>query len=201
MPIAGAILVVVTGIAILLYGLFLFYAWLPLLYALIGLDIGLLIGKSLTGEVGLVAHGLGIAGAIALGLASYFLEPYRRILLGVSGGLLLGLALSAAFGLDGRLLGGVLPIIGAVVGGVVVPRFFDLFVVVATASSGAAMIVSGMHLLFPGVGLFDTAGGMFIARLLIMILGVIGIVWQFNNIAKWAQAAQVPPEHSGTSKR
>lgn len=43
--------------------------------------------------------------------ASYYLEPYQRILLGVSGGVLLGLALAAAFGLDstcGALIGGAL---------------------------------------------------------------------------------------------
>jgi hypothetical protein len=47
--------------------------------------IALLLGKSLTGAVGTIAITLGIVGAVLLGIASYFLEPYRRILLGVSG--------------------------------------------------------------------------------------------------------------------
>lgn len=154
--------------------------------------ISLLIGRALTGEMGFITHSIGIAGAVALGFASYFLEPYRRILLGVFGGLLLGLSLSVVFGFEGHILGLVLPIIGAVIGGFVVPRFFDMFVVVASASSGAAMIVSGLHLLFPAMGLLDGTGGFLLGRLLTVILGVIGIVWQFNNIARWTSSQQQP---------
>ena len=83
MPFAAGILMVVTGFAIMSFGLFLFYAWLPLLYGLVGLELGLLLGKSLTGTVGTVAIMLGFGGAILLAVASYFLEPYRRILIGV----------------------------------------------------------------------------------------------------------------------
>ncbi len=113
MSVLGAILMIVTGLAIMAFGLFLFYAWLPLLYGLVGLDIGLLIGRALTGDVGTLAIILGIVGAVALALASYFLEPYRRILLGVSGGFLLGLSLAAIFGLDsvfGRISGAILAV-------------------------------------------------------------------------------------------
>ena len=85
MPHIAGILMIGTGFAIMAFGLFLFYAWLPLFYGLFGLEIGLLVGKSLTGTVGATAIILGIAVAIFFGAASYFLEPYRRILLGVSG--------------------------------------------------------------------------------------------------------------------
>jgi hypothetical protein len=44
---------------------------------------------------------LGIAGAFILDVASYVLEPYRRVLLGVSGGILFGFSVATAFGLDG----------------------------------------------------------------------------------------------------
>jgi hypothetical protein len=37
MPFVAGMMMVVTGVAILLFGLFLFYAWLPILYALVGL--------------------------------------------------------------------------------------------------------------------------------------------------------------------
>ncbi|MGA9303751.1 MAG: hypothetical protein WBW45_26355, partial [Bradyrhizobium sp.] len=79
---------------------------------------------------------LGIAGAFVLGAASYILEPYRRVLLGVSGGILFGLSVAAALGLDGwfgGFFGRVLALVCGAIGGLLVPRFFDLFVVGASA--------------------------------------------------------------------
>lgn len=84
MSLIGSLLMILTGLAIMAFGLFIFYAWLPLLYAIVGLDIGLMLGRWLTGDVGAIAIVLGIAGAVLLGAASYFLEPYRRLLLGAS---------------------------------------------------------------------------------------------------------------------
>jgi hypothetical protein len=189
MSFLGALLMVLTGLAIMGFGLFLFYAWLPLLYGLIGLDIGLLLGRWLTGGVGATAILLGIVGAVALAVASYTLEPYRRTLLGVAGGFLFGLSLAAVFGLEsgmGGLFGIVLAAACALIGGILVPRFFDTFIVVASAASGAAMVVAGTHLLLPGLGLLDGSG--LLARLLTIALAVIGMVWQFSNIAKWIQS-------------
>jgi hypothetical protein len=51
-------------------GLFMFYAWLPLLYASIGFDVGLLLGRAFTGDVGTSAVVLGLASAFILGAAS-----------------------------------------------------------------------------------------------------------------------------------
>src|SRR5688572_8586087 len=180
MSVAGSLLMIATGLALMAFGLFLFYAWLPFLYGLIGFDIGLLIGRSLTGDVGTLAIILGIVGAISLAVASYALEPYRRVLLGVSGGFMLGLSLAGIFGLEsvlGRLAGVVLGAIGALAGGILVPRYFDTFVVIASAVGGAAMVISGVHLLFPGLGLFEGTSGTLFARLLTVVLGVIGVWW------------------------
>ena len=94
MSVLGAILLILAGLAIMAFGIFLFYAWLPFLYGLFGLEIGLLLGRSLTGDVGLVAIILGIVGAVILFGAAYFLEPYRRILLGLSAGALVGLSIA-----------------------------------------------------------------------------------------------------------
>ena len=52
MSLAYGLMMLVTGLAIMTFGLFLFYAWLPLIYALIGFDIGLLLGRALTGDTG-----------------------------------------------------------------------------------------------------------------------------------------------------
>ena len=189
MTFAGALLMIMTGVAIMLLGLFLFYAWLPLLYALVGFDIGLLLGRSLTGDVGTTAIVLALAGAIALGAASYFLEPYRRILLGVSGGVLIGLSLAAALDLDtmlGAVMAKLLVLICGVLGGILVPRFFDAFVIGSSAFSGAVMSIIGAHHLFPNLGLFDIATGGLLPAALAVVLTLLGVIWQSKNIAKWA---------------
>lgn len=189
MSLTIGLLMILTGLAIMAFGLFLFYALLPLLYFLVGFDIGLLIGQTFTGDVGATAIVLGVVGGLILGAASYLLEPYRRILLGVSGGILFGLSVAAAFGLDGWLggfFGRMLALVCGVIGGFLVPRFFDLFVTGASAISGAAMVMIGAHHIFPGVGLFDPAGGA-LPALLTIILAVVGVSWQYSNIAKWVQ--------------
>jgi hypothetical protein len=186
------------------FGLFLFYAWLPLIYAVIGFDIGLLLGRTLTGDVGATAIVLGVVCAVILGAASYLLEPYRRILLGVSGGALFGLAVAAAFGLDG-LLGGffgrMLAVACALIGGFLVPRFFDLFVICASAVSGAALVMIGAHHILPGVGVFDSASGGVLPVLLTMILAVVGVSWQCSNIAKWNQMQPTARDVPGASTK
>jgi hypothetical protein len=90
MSVLGATLLVLAGLAIMGFGIFLFYAWLPFLYGLFGLEIGLLLGRWLTGGIGLVAIIFGIVSAVILFCAAYFLEPYRRILLGLSAGAMVG---------------------------------------------------------------------------------------------------------------
>jgi hypothetical protein len=194
MSLVFGFLTIVTGLAIMAFGLFMFYAMLPLLYALVGLDIGLLLGRTLTGDVGILAIVLGIAVGLALGVASYFLEPYRRVLIGVSAGILFGLSVTAAFGFDGwwgGFFGRILALACGVAGGFLVPRVFDMFVVGASAISGAALVMMGANSIFPGVGLFDRAAGGMMPSLIAIALAVVGIIWQSNNIRKWAQAA--PP--------
>jgi hypothetical protein len=190
MTTAGGLLMILTGLAILSFGLFLFYAWLPLLYALVGLDIGLLLGRSLTGDVGTLAVVLGIVGAVILGSAAYFLEPYRRILLGVSAGVLVGLSLAAALDLDtllGAVLARLLVLACGIVGGILVPIFFNAFVIGATAFSGAVLAVAGAHHIFPDVGAFDVRAGGPLPAVLVVGLALLGIVWQSKNIATWVR--------------
>ena len=199
---AFAILLVIGGLAIMAFGLLLFYAWLPLFYGLVGFDIGLLLGRSLTGDVGPTAIVLGILCALLLAGAAYSIEPYRRILLGISGGALVGLALASAVNLDstsGGFLGVALAVIGGVIGANVVPKYFDMFIIGATAFSGAALVMVGANLLLPGVGLFDRAAGGIVPALMTMGLTVVGIGWQFRNIAKWVGITPMLGTISGTS--
>jgi hypothetical protein len=204
MSVLGAILLVLAGGAIMAFGIFLFYAWLPFFYGLFGLEIGLLLGQWLTGDIGLVGIILGIAGAVILFGAAYFLEPYRRILLGLSAGALVGLSIASVFGLDhfvGGVLGAVLAFVGALTGGILVPRYFDAFVIVVSAFAGAAMVMAGAHWLFPGVGLFDRAAGGFLPTVLTFVLSAVGIGWQLKNIAAWVRSQPLYGDISGTSVR
>jgi hypothetical protein len=204
MSVVGGLLMILSGLAIMSFGLFLFYALLPFLYGLIGLDIGLLLGRWLTGDVGLIAIILGIVFAVILAVAAYSLEPFRRMLLGVSGGFLFGLSIAAVFGLDswlGGSFGILLAIVCGVIGGLLVPYFFDLLVVVASAVGGASLVVAGAHLILPRVALFDHVAGGFSPKLLTVILAVIGIGWQFSNIAKWVQSLPMLGDASATPPR
>jgi hypothetical protein len=192
MSLTIGLLMILTGLAIMAFGLFMFYAWLPLLYALVGFDVGILLGRAFTGDVGTIAIVLGIAGAFILGVASYVLEPYRRVLLGVSGGILFGLSVASVFGLDGWFggyFGRVFALVCGAVGGLLVPRFFDIFVIAASAVSGAAMVMTGANHILPGVRLFDRAADGVLPSLVTIILAAAGISWQRHNIANWVQAS------------
>jgi len=202
MSVLGATLLVLAGLAIMGFGIFLFYAWLPFLYGLFGLEIGLLLGRWLTGGIGLVAIIFGIVSAVILFCAAYFLEPYRRILLGLSAGAMVGLSIAAVFGLDhflGGIIGVILAVVGAAIGAIIVPRYFDAFVIVSSAFAGAAMVLAGAHWLFPGVGLFDRAAGGLLPALELFVLSVIGIAWQFKNIVAWVRPQPLYGDISGTS--
>ena len=202
MSVLGATLLVLAGLAIMGFGVFLFYAWLPFLYGLFGLEIGLLLGRWLTGGIGLVAIIFGIVGAVILFCAAYFLEPYRRILLGLSAGAMVGLSIAAVFGLDhflGGVIGVILAVVGAAIGAIIVPRYFDAFVILSSAFAGAAMVLAGAHWLFPGVGLFDRAAGGLLPALELFVLSVIGIAWQFKNIVAWVRPQPLYGDISGTS--
>jgi hypothetical protein len=169
-------------------------AWLPLLYALVGFDIGLLLGETLTGSVGAMAFMFGVAGAVILGAASYFLEPYRRFLIGFFGGFLFGLAIAAALGLDGwfgRFFGSMLAVVCGVIGSMIVQRFFDPFVIGASAVGGAAMVAKGVHFILSNMGIVDHTAGGALPTLLTVVLAIVGLYWQSSNIGKWIQMARM----------
>jgi hypothetical protein len=200
----GSVLIILAGLAIMAFGIFLFYAWLPFFYGLLGFEIGALLGQTLTGHVGLLAVGLGIAGALVLFGAAYALEPYRRILLGLSVGAAMGLSVASILGVQhiiGGLLGLILAIAGAILGAIIVPSLFDPFLIVASAFSGAALVMTGGHSLFPGVGLFDRAAGGALPAIATIVLAAIGVSWQFKNISSWSGAHPLYGDISGNSVR
>jgi hypothetical protein len=204
MSLLASSLLIVAGLAIMAYGIFIFYAWLPLLYGLLGLEIGLLLGRSITGAVGPLAMALGIVAAVALFFAAYSLEPYRRILLGITAGAAVGLSLAALLGLEqtmGGALGMLLAVVGAIAGASIIPRYFDQLIVAASAFAGATMAMAGAHALLPGVGLFDRAAGGPLPGLVTLILTAVGIGWQLRNITAAVRSAPLYGDISGTSVR
>ncbi len=187
MAISLAILLILCGLGIMGFGLLIFYAWLPLFYGLFGFELGLLLGRWLTGDIGAVAVTLGIAiAALAFGLA-YYLEHYRRALVGFTGGVVLVLAVLSLLGLE-RVMSGfsgiVLALIGGVVGATVALKYFDLFIVASSSFGGAALIITGAQLLLPTQTVEQFSG--FLPTLLTVILGVFGLRWQLSNLATWA---------------
>lgn len=81
------------------------------------------------------------------------------------------------------------------------PRFFDLFVIGASAVSGAAMAMTGLNHILPGVGFFDRAAGGVLPPLVMIILAVVGVSWQLSNIAKWTHMLTVGHDVSDASPR
>jgi hypothetical protein len=79
-----------------------------------------------------------------------------------------------------------LVLICGVLGGILVPRFFDAFIIGSSAFSGAVMSIIGAHHLFPNLGLFDIATGGPLPTALAVVLTLLGVIWQSKNIAKWA---------------
>jgi hypothetical protein len=188
MSLTYGLLLVLTGTAMMGFGLLIYYAWLPVLYGLVGLDLGLLLGTWLTGGMGVTAIVLAAVGAVALACLAYMLEPFRRIFLGLSAGALFGMALADLVGVN-RLIGGAQPhvfaIAGAVIGAVLVPWMYRPFIVITSAFAGASMAITGAGLIFPGSGVFDHGSGSFLPSLLILFFGLFGVSWQMKNISKW----------------
>ena len=108
----------------------------------------------------------------------------------ISGGILFGLSVSSAFGLDvwlGGFFGRIFALVCGAVGSLLMPRFFDIFVIAASAVSGAAMVLIGANHILPGVQLIDPAAGGALPSLITIIVAAAGIGWQRHNTAKWVQ--------------
>lgn len=96
--------------------------------------------------------------------------------------------MAAAFDLDtmlGAVLARMLVLICGVLGGILVPRFFNAFVIGASAFSGAVMAIAGAHHLFPNVALFDLQTGGPLPAGLAVVLTLAGVIWQAKNIDAW----------------
>ena len=179
-----ATLLILCGLGIMGFGLYLFYAWLPLFYGLVGLEIGLLLGKWVTGSIGPIAVMLGTTGGVLAASSAYYFEPYRRTLLGYIGGALIMLSLASAVGLDRvthGFISAVVSVAGGLIGATVARSYFDWFVVGASAVGGATLVVAGAQMVLP----IAQASGSLLPIVLTAILTIIGISWQRKNMAAW----------------
>ena len=131
-----AILLILGGFVIMAFGLFLFYAWLPFLYGLFGLDIGLFLGKwfcfwhyrrSRSCRCGVFLRALPAPSARLCGRCAACLR------------------LASLLGLNSSF-GGLLVIGGGLIGAMIAPKFFDSFIIAASAFGGATLVMEGARI-------------------------------------------------------
>ena len=130
------ILLILVGLISTGVGLLLFYTMLPLFYALFGLGAGYWLGGILTGapagEMSVIKSMFALGGGTLFAVAAYFLEPYRRTLIGIGLGSLVGASVGNALGLTG-ISGVVVMAVSAVIGAGITLALFDVFVIIASA--------------------------------------------------------------------
>ncbi|MDJ0957319.1 MAG: hypothetical protein QNI91_10690 [Arenicellales bacterium] len=195
MSIINGIFLVLVGLGAMGFGLMLFYALLPLFYAFFGLGVGYWFGSLLTsapeGEMSFIKMVFGLGGAVLFAGGAYFFEPFRRILIGIGLGSLLGGLIASALGLTG-FFGVLIMIVGAVIGAGLTLRVFDAFIVVSSSFGGAGMAMDGMHLIFRSLDIFDRTAisdGVAAPLIVWIVVGAIAMGWQFMNIERWSGRA------------
>ncbi len=168
-----------------------FYAFRLIFYAFIGAGIGVWFASLFTGSTtGFLPLVFGIIGAIVFALLSNFLAPFARLLLGIAGGALVGLAIASALGL-GSFLSVIFAVVGAVIGVFAVALFFDPYIIAISAIGGAGLVMDGINELLPGMNMFNRmtiADGGFLPLIIWIVLAAVGLGWQFANIRKWVNA-------------
>jgi len=196
MYIVNGIILILVGLGAMGFGLFLFYALLPLFYAFFGVGVGYWLGSLLTGapegELSIVKLVFAIGGGALFAGGAYFFEPLRRILIGIGLGSLIGGLIASAFGLTG-FLGALFMIGGAVIGAGITLIVFDAFIIVASAVGGAGLAMDGLHLIFRSLDILDRAAiaeGASVPLLIWVIVVAIAMGWQIMNIERWTGNAR-----------
>ena len=100
MLLLNGIVLILAGIGAMGFGLFLFYALLPLFYAFFGAGVGYWLGSFFTstipGEMSFIKLLFSLGGALVFASGAYFLEGFRRILIGIGLGSLIGGQIASA---------------------------------------------------------------------------------------------------------
>jgi hypothetical protein len=190
MYVINGLLLILAGLGAMGFGLFLFYAFLPLFYAFFGIGVGYWLGTLLTGsgegEMSLIKLLFGLGGGVLFAGAAHYLESFRRILIGIGLGSLIGGLVASAIGFTG-IMGTIIMVAGGVIGAGITLAVFDRFIVIASAFGGAGLAMDGLHLIFRNVDILDRTGGGTIPLLIWVFVGALAMSWQFMNLAKWAK--------------
>jgi hypothetical protein len=196
MTIVNGILLIIVGLGAMGFGLLLFYSLLPLFYAFFGAGVGYWLGTFLTsaplGEGSFITLIFSLIGAIAFAAVAYSLEAFRRILIGIGLGSLLGGLIASALGLNG-FFGAVIMGISAFIGAGITLAVFDSFIIIAAAFGGAGLVMDGLHMVSPSTAFVDRttlADGAIAPLIIWVVIGAIGMGWQFRNLERWASAAR-----------
>ena len=194
MDIVNGALLCLIGVGVMGFGLMLFYALLPLFYAFFGVGVGYWLGSLLTstppGEMSFVKALFALCGGAVFAAGAYFFEPFRRILIGIGLGSLVGGLIASALGLTG-ILGVIIMIVAAVIGAGITLAVFDTFIVVASAVGGAGVTMDGAHLIFKSMDMLDRstiAQGAWTPLIIWVVVAAIAMGWQFSNIERWTSA-------------
>lgn len=191
MELLNGILLVLAGLGIMAFGLFLFYALLPLFYGLFGIGVGYWLGALLTNaapaEMSLIKLIVAIAIGVFFFLSAYILEPFRRILIGIGLGSLVGGFIASAIGLVG-FLGVIVMFFGAVLGALITLAVYDIFIIIASSFGGAGLFMYGLYHIFQSSTLFyigNIEHGSVIPLIIWLVASAVAIGWQFANMERW----------------
>jgi len=169
------VVAILVGLASCFYGYPLFRIFL----ILAGLIYGYLLGLVFTpGSEPWIALLIGVGAAVVLALLAYPLWSIGVIIIGAA----LGFMILGALGLALNLSPGAVILMG-VLGAAIVGFLFygvrDLFVMLATAFSGATQVVYGLGLLLPALAL-GCGRANFLAILAMIVLGGVGFATQYG---------------------
>jgi hypothetical protein len=188
----NGLLLILAGLGVMGFGLFLFYAFLPLFYGLFGVGVGYWLGTLLTGagegEMSLIKLLFGLSGGVLFAGAAQFFEPIRRVLIGIGLGSLVAGLIASAIGLTG-IVGTIIMIVGAVIGAGLTLTVFDRFIIIASAFGGAGLAMDGLHLILRNVDILDRTDGGFLPLVVWIFAGTLAMSWQFFNLTRWAKNA------------
>jgi hypothetical protein len=166
---------IVAGLASCFYGYPLFRIFLILAGLIYGYVLGLFFTPGIQPWLALL---IGVGAAVVLALLAYPLWSIGVIVIGAA----LGFMILGALGLALNLSQGAVILVGTLGAALVGFLFYgvrDMFVMLATAFSGAAQTVYGLGLLLPALTL---GGGRanFLAIVAIMVLGGVGFATQYG---------------------
>lgn len=194
--ISAVILIIVAalGAAECFYG----YRLFKIALAIGGFFAGMVIVAIVSDDSSLL---LTLAGGVVGALICYYVYILGVFILGVFLGLLLGATVNIAFGAD--INNGIIGLV-ALACGVLAIFYQKFYIIVSTAFSGASGIVFGISSLLKGDDLAEIglslAFGTFsrdnqLQGLAILVLAILGIVYQYKTVPKDKVAAASTPNH------